>query len=256
LSLDQDGYTDEEDTLNTPPAWGVFRRRYTGAFTVQGNGFSVAGDSGSAVVTHTASPGDPDNNKVAGILFAGSSTMSAVTPILPILAAFPALHLTVETATAPGVDKTVPALAAAAMHAPAAPASVDAVLSTRLTQKEQEITATPAGKRYSELIQRHFPEAQTLVNKNRRVATAWHRNGGPQLVRGLLRMAESPQEALPAEIDGKPLPQCLAGIQGAFTRYGSPALAADLSEYGPALALLAGLNYTQALDALRSMRVE
>jgi hypothetical protein len=263
LAVDQDGDSADVDTHNTPPTWRLFRRHYTGAFTIQGAGFSDVGDSGSAIVTHTANAADPDNNKIAGILFAGTGNESWATPILPILSAFGNLNLSIVTATSPGVDQNVPAVAVQPAsledHSPNA-ATEDPPGSTllQLSRVEREITATPAGKRYSELVQRHFSEAQTLVNKNRRVATAWHRNGGPKIVRGVLRMAQSPDESfsLPAEIDGKPLPECLAGIQSVFTRYGSPALAADMSQYGPALAQLAGLTYSQTLDALRNIEIE
>lgn len=126
----------------------------------------------------------------------------------------------------------------------------------RLIRVQQEIQALPAGGRYIEILQRHFPEVQTLINNNRRVATTWHRNGGPEILRGILRMTQSSEEALPAEVNGKPLPDCLAGIEQAFRRYGSPQLAADIDEYAPPLAQFAGLTYPQALDALREMRVE
>ena len=121
----------------------------------------------------------------------------------------------------------------------------------RMKTFEHDIRSTAAGERYAQLIQQHFQEAQNLVNTNRRVATAWHRHGGPEIVRSLLQ-----ETHLPAEVNGKPLPDCLAGIEQAFRRYGSPQLAADIDEYAPPLAQLAGLSYPQTLDALREMRVE
>jgi hypothetical protein len=121
----------------------------------------------------------------------------------------------------------------------------------RLQQAQSEIEATSGGKHYGELVQRHFPEAQRLVNTNRRVAAVWRRNGGPEIVRALLRTMQSSGHSLPLQINGKPIAQCLSSIQGAFVRYCSEAFAADLKQYGPSLAQLAGLAYPQILEALR-----
>ena len=95
---------------------------------------------------------------------------------------------------------------------------------------------------------------QTLLNTNRRVAAVWHRNGGPQILQALLRVAQIPGQRIPSEIDGKPLAACLKKIQSVLTRYGSGALSTDLREFGPALARLAGLTYSEALGALADSR--
>jgi hypothetical protein len=249
LALDVDGDTSENDP-NTPPAWHLYGCHYTGAFTIKGDSgkFGDHGDSGAAVLNN--------NSEVVGILFAGDSAGNIATPIQQILSAFPALNLSIEVATAPGVDKTVPAAAMAVADAQIATERRDTVLTARLAQAQQELTATPKGRLYSELVQRHFPEAQKLVNTNKRVATAWRRNGGPQIVRDVLRMLQSPEGTLPHEIERRPLSECLSRIQRVFARYGSSELAADLAEYGPPLAQLAGLNYSQALDTLRNMHAQ
>jgi len=257
LAIDLTGDAVFPDPANTPPTWTLHHRFYTGAFSINGANFSQAGDSGSAVLTDS----NPNSNsEVVGILFGGSATLSVATPIQQIIAAFPSLNLQIETATTTGVDLPVPALADAASReieiAAAEAGEMPGPLMQQLQRVEQEIATTPVGLRYKELVQRHFSEVQTLVNSNRRVATAWHRNGGPRIVRGVIRLAQAPEENFPAEIDGKPLGECLAGIQNVISRYSSPDLAADLDEFGPPLAQLAGLNYTQALDALRSMRVD
>ena len=44
-------------------------------------------------------------------------------------------------------------------------------------------------------MSRHFDEVLRLINTNRRVATIWHRNGGPALVRAALTLAEDPARA-------------------------------------------------------------
>jgi hypothetical protein len=244
LALDTDGDTVERDP-NNPPAWVAYGHHYTGAFTIKGDSgdFGKEGDSGAAVLNN--------NHEVVGILFAGTSTANIAAPIQSVLAAFPALNLSIETATTPGVDKTVPAAAPAVADAQIATERQDTVLTTRLAEAEKEITATRRGRLYSDLIQQHFPEAQKLVNTNKRVATAWRRNGGPQIVQGLLRAVQVPGQRIPSAIDGEPLADRLARIQTVFTRYGSEALSSDLREHGPLLAELAGMSYSEALDVMR-----
>jgi hypothetical protein len=90
---------------------------------------------------------------------------------------------------------------------------------------------------------------QTLLNTSRRVAAVWHRSGRPQILQAPLRIAQIPGQRIPSEIHGKPLAACLKKIQGVLTRYGSEALSAALSEFGPALVRLAGLTFSEALCA-------
>jgi hypothetical protein len=121
-----------------------------------------------------------------------------------------------------------------------------------LQQAEREITATAAGREYAEAARRHASEAQRLVNTNRRVATVWQRNGGPQILQAALSMTSSPDRRLPAEIQGKPLADCLQKIQRVFMHYGSAAFVADLMSLGPRLIALSGLTYSQTLAAIQA----
>jgi hypothetical protein len=256
ICVAQDG--DALDFHHAMTPWTLFRRRYTGAFSIQGTGvaFGDEGDSGSAVVTDTAS-GDDDYNKILGILFAVSKTEGTglATPIQSIIDAFPALQLTMATADATGISLPVPGAAAAAA-ATAAAASDGAQPTARLAEAEEEITATTAGRKYRELVERHFAEVHALVTQNRRVGTAWQRNGGPLLARHLLRMPDAPDDTLPQTIRGKPLAACLDELRRAFSQYGSADLAADLAAYGPTLSGLAGMSYRQTLDTLRHLELE
>ncbi len=244
LALDVDRDAVEGDP-NPNPAWILYNRRFQGAFSIQGN-FSDKGDSGSAVLNN--------DNEVVGQLFAAAPTATLATPIQAILSAFSFLNLTIETATTEGVDLTVPALAAPAAVSIETNTEPAEFVPAHVLRAQQDITAWPAGQHYSELVQRHIEEVQTLLNTNRRVAAAWHCNGGPQIVHSFMHMARSSEATLPAEIDGRPLSDCLAEIQNVLVRYASPEFAADLEQYGPPLAQFAGLNYPQALDLLQDMR--
>ena len=257
LALDKTGFATSNDEHNQPPGWQLLARYYQGAFSILDglSGFSAEGDSGAAVMTNPANSGDPDNNKIAGIVFGSGSNFTVATPILSIISAFSKYSMSIATATATGVDQVVPPYpaSASAVHSLVAGERVAAdPIAPRLRQAEREISATPGGRRLADLAQRHFDEAQMLVNTNRRVAAVWRRNGGPQIVSGLLRMANSNQASLPPEIQGKPLADCLAGIHKVFAKYGNWELTADLDRHSASITHLAHLSYPEVLAALRA----
>jgi hypothetical protein len=228
------------------------------------NAFTLEGDSGSAVISSI-------DNSLVGLLWGNSGEIAAAMEIGPLIEAFPALKL--SFAPAPGVDadtvQVVPKPAAAAFQAladdaaqavtipEAAPLGFAATrFAKRLDQAENEIRATPLGREYVEVVRQHLQEGFTLVNKNRRVATVWRRSGGPEILDALARMIQLRNERLPAEINGKPLVECLSRIQRIVTRYGSPAFSEALNRYAPKLEGLAHMTYLELLAALQSEAME
>jgi hypothetical protein len=234
-AIDVAGYTS-----SSAEKWIVFTRYYDNAIKVLGSGgdFTAPGDSGSAVYN--------DAGEIVGVLFAGSK-YGLVTPINLIFSAF---GVSAVTASALGQKNTVTAAAGdtTAVSAMAIPEHLERI--------ERELVAVPAGARYAALVREHFAEAQSLVNRNRRVAAVWRRNGGTHLLQHVLDLAQRPGGSFPAQLGGKPLAECLARIQAIFERYASPAFATDLRRYGSALGLLAGLTYAQALTVLHDLPVD
>ncbi len=129
-------------------------------------------------------------------------------------------------------------------------------LSAALSTVENEITATPAGREYADVVRRHLPEAMSLVNHNRRVATVWHRRGGPALFNAVLRTLRFDDEPLPRESDGQPIAECVATLEKVFRRYASRQFARDLARISAALVECSGMTYPQVLTALRAGPVE
>jgi hypothetical protein len=248
--LHVDGILPEKITLTSGNINDVFHRFYSEAMSIEPSGpdpFGFSGDSGSPIVN--------SSGEIVGVLFgSGSSRSIFATPIQQIETAF---DISVATATSTNDVRVVSDAEGGSASAEATNSLVSAAspLGKRLHDAEVDITATRAGDRYAQLFRRHFPEVAKLVNDNRRVATAWHRNGGPQLLQNILQAVQTHNHALPARIDGKPLSECLNGLQSAFIRYGSPQLAADLEQYAPPLTQLAGLTYLQALDTLRNLEI-
>ncbi len=232
--------------VNTPDGitWVVFYRIYQHAMFVLGSGgapFSGGGDSGSAVLNNSG--------EIVGMLFAGGSGRTVVTPIDQITTG---MAVTVATASALGRKQTV-TQAEGAM----AMVRADGDLVTRqVLEAQAEIMATPAGKELAELVRRHSEEVQTLVNGNPRVATTWHRNGGPRIAEAVFRYLQEQSPRLPDDLDGVSLTERLTNIQRALMKYGSQALSMDLERYGPRILALTRLSYPELVARMRGVQQE
>jgi len=234
----------------------VFRRQYSGVMTVafdednednsnpDADSFSDHGDSGAAVLN--------DDDKMVGTVFAHTDDGTGlVTPIQPIINAF---DITIATAQTAGQTQTVPPYERSMLAPSRAPIAGGMPVSKNLLDVQQEILATSAGQEYADAITQHAGEVQRLINTNRRVAAVWQRSGGPQIIQAALNMLQNRNQAFPAEIEGKPLADCIAKIQKVLLRYSSPHLAAGIRKYAPRIAELAGLNYMQSLAWLKTPR--
>jgi hypothetical protein len=209
--------------------------------------FSMHGDSGSAVVT--AGPGVP---KFVGVLFGGGRDAGGLmTPVNEIVDRYADLKLTFDPGI--GVDlNAVHTVADDAMHARQADDALAvgplAALGERLRTTERDLAATAVGREYAELVRRNLPEALGLVNHNRRVATVWHRSGGPELMNAVLRTLRFDDEPLPREINGRPLVECIGRLAKTFARYASPEFARDIPRVVTQLVDLAGLTRPQSVE--------
>jgi hypothetical protein len=250
----------------------VFHRVYTGAMVIKslspGVPFSDHGDSGSAVLTcGTTPPPMPPNPplpggqavQVVGILFAGGGATTWATPIQPVLDRF-----NIQIATTTQLNQVLKAPAASAsvsrtMQSPSTPQTASlqhAVVRPKfeyLRQIEQQMVTTAGGEKLVSLVRKHVPETRLLINTNRRVATTWHRCGGPTLLNALVRSLQRHDVPVPREIDGKPLGECLQRMRAILGRYGSPSLVADVNEYFAHVADIAGLTYAQVLTRLQGI---
>jgi hypothetical protein len=228
---------------DTPPLWSVLYRIYGGAKIVQGEAgkiFAKPGDSGAAVLDSAG--------KVVGILFGGDDTHGLVTPIDQIQTQF---KVTILTATALNQKQTV----TDAQGSLALAGANRGLFDPTVREAQAEIAATPAGRRYAELISLHAPEIQGLVNTNQRVATVWHRNKGPKIAQAVYHFLHAREETLPQSIDDRPLADSLQNIQRVLVRFGSEALVTDLSKYAPGLLQMTRMTFGQALEHLKTKEV-
>jgi hypothetical protein len=115
---------------------------------------------------------------------------------------------------------------------------------------QEDLDRSAAGRALITLWLAHHRELIDLIEGNRRVALAWHRNGGPALLQMFVRMTGRAQLRLPPTLDGRPLDGCLDRIHDAFARFASPRLRADLDQARATLPDLGGLTYPQMINAL------
>lgn len=112
------------------------------------------------------------------------------------------------------------------------------------------LIASPAGRLLDTAWREHERELRDLIDHNRRVATAWHRSGGPALLQAVIRAANVPASTLPDSVDGQPASACLDRIAHAFQKFGSDALRTDVARIRSLLPPPGGLSLTGWLDAL------
>jgi subtilisin family serine protease len=129
----------------------------------------------------------------------------------------------------------------------------DRALFRRLQRFQDWVLGFPAGHLYASLVSRHFDEVLRLINTNRRVATVWHRNGGPSLVRAALAIADDPGGVrLPETANGKPLAPQLERILDSWRRFATPGLVADIDRYRAHIVGLPGCALHDALGPRKS----
>jgi hypothetical protein len=97
---------------------------------------------------------------------------------------------------------------------------------------------------------RHGREIDELVNRNRRVTVAWHRNNGPALLQVLIRTVLAGKR-VPRWVAGKPADQCVSDVLDAFATHGSDSLRSDIDRWRSSIPRIGGKDYGEILDDLR-----
>ncbi len=224
--------------------------------------FNDKGDSGAVVVSNEpssqAAAAGAGPGKVIGLLFGANLTtgfgFAFDIDIVKNKLSGIGLPINILTATALNNKQTVPdtdAQANAYMVAVGdeARSAQSLAAEDRVFNKLQnDLLQNQQWQRYLGAYQRHQPELRNLIDNNKRVAAAWRSNGGPTLVHSVAHLVRSPEEALPEEIEGRPLRDCVKRMIRVLRKYASPGLASDLAEFGEAIALLGGRTYAQIVS--------
>ena len=242
--------------------------------------FCVAGDSGSVVINqfnqvigllHTAGPMTQAELEASSVPCAGATVSPNVANLggaAPIHAILDALGI--DIFPSPGVNSTgiptsppSPAIPTGALVPgsglqPRMMTAEELVRSRVLDVVIDELFSTPLGRKILALYEQHGPQARELLEHDRRVKIAWHRNHGPTFVAKLMSGLSSPDHAIPAVINGVPALEALQRVVDVFLERGTESFAADGRRYMPlAFELLGGaLTLRDALDRVREYRGE
>jgi hypothetical protein len=123
---------------------------------------------------------------------------------------------------------------------------------TRLENLRDRLALSPGGRLVVALWNAHRGEVQNLIARNRKVATVWHRSGGPALLQALARSTDR-DPTIPAELNGMPTETCLERIARVFDRYGGQSLRSDLARVRPLLPRASGAPLGDLLTAIEGI---
>jgi hypothetical protein len=117
---------------------------------------------------------------------------------------------------------------------------------------EGDLTASARGREIYQLYFTHHMEIRELIDSNRRVATVWHRQGGPGIVQAVLDAVRSRTREMPASIRGRTWAERVGAILAVFDTFGSARLREDIARFGRELEGLGGLTYPGFLERLET----
>lgn len=94
-----------------------------------------------------------------------------------------------------------------------------------------ELERTEAGQYWTELVRRHAPEVNYLINHDRDTQMAWHRTNGPSFVSHYLKTVRDADHRVPREIGGMRVENVIISMAAALRCNGSQELAADITNH-------------------------
>ena len=112
----------------------------------------------------------------------------------------------------------------------------------RLSELRAAVLGTPAGNLAFALVSTHLNEAIRLVNTERRVTIAWHRMGGPEILRAGLDGLVADLVRVPEMIDGRDFSMGLERFLDALFEAGSLPLRTDIEQHRSFLLSLPGMD--------------
>lgn len=185
--------------------------------------FSTFGDSGSAIINAAG--------KLIGLLVGGESSASGnitsachIAPVTDRLKIAPITQA--NPATGNPAFSTNPDPAATEF----ASATPSAAQTGMLPVIRQQLEGSPEGSALMKLIDAHANEVVRLVNRNRKVTVAWHRNMGPQFLVAAVTSAYHENQSIPDSIDGIERDALLNRMASVLSECGSAGLKAAIAQ--------------------------
>jgi hypothetical protein len=119
-----------------------------------------------------------------------------------------------------------------------------------LAHLQSELSRSATGQLIIARWLEHQREIRHLVDHHRKVATVWHRSGGPALLQAILRALHSPDVVIPTSINGLSIAASLDRLKRILCKYGSPALGADAEHVHSLLPDIGGLSFPEIVASL------
>jgi hypothetical protein len=177
--------------------------------------WSAPGDSGSVVLQR-------NDNKVLGLHFAGAvgGTAGYANHIANVQTALNVTVLEVGTAASIPLGATL-----------AIPSEAPMSTLELLRKFEAELEGSVEGRQWVELFHRHWNEIQSLINSNRAVQSAWHRNHGPAFIAHFVKSTKQRGYRVPEQIGGVMVENLIIAMGAALQKSGSPELAMAVRQH-------------------------
>lgn len=224
--------------------------------------FGTFGDSGSVVVNrfnqvvallHTAAPNPDDpRNRENFFMWGAASQIHHVSDLLEIdVFASSAANRNGIPDTVVPMNAIVPGtgiMSRAMTHENEARGAV-------LDEVVEHLQQSDRGRLILRLYDAHHRELRALLDHDRQVKVAWHRNRGPAFVARLLSGLRGLDQPVPKDIEGVSIESGLRRVIEVFMQRGSEALRTDATLYAPTLLELAAKS-TTIRDALERVHAE
>jgi hypothetical protein len=172
---------------------------------------SDGGDSGSVYV-------NDNTRQVVGLHHSGSGPMATANHIAPVMAL---LHFDFPTMDTPGA---MPLVASGLPEE--GPSFHEAWVALR-----NELERTETGQYWTQLVRRHAPEVNYLINHDRETQMAWHRTNGPSFVSHYLKSVRDADHRVPREIGGMRVENVIISMAAALRCNGSQELSTDITNH-------------------------
>jgi hypothetical protein len=215
--------------------------------------FSHFVDRGAVVVN--------SDSKIVGVLYKevplphdGITMVHGVaTPIQTVFDGFrntAGVRVIPRTTNAPDDVETTKNLVATAHDGATPPLTASAPAFDPIAELPDELSHSLPGRLAIALWIDHRAEIRHLIDHNRKVATVWHRSGGPALLQAAIRAYQAPSIKLPATINDLPIADCVARIASVFRKYGSVSLQRDIDHLHSVLPPLANRSLRDLVAGL------
>jgi len=134
---------------------------------------------------------------------------------------------------------------------PPVTAPIVAVQPDHVAALQEQFLSTENGPRISGLFERYFPEVMDLINKNKRVATHWHRIKGPVWTRLALRAAYTPDMPVQAADENMNLQSAAVRFLSVLKEFASEAFQRDIMPYEPLLSVISeGMTVSEMINLI------